>query len=196
MHIDDIMLALQHLHRTLDVGKQDGWEYILIGHSCGATLAFQAVARLLLQDESGMEQPVAVLGVEGIYDIPLLLTNHETSPVYREFITGAFKDEARWTRASPVHFPRETLARVIKGVEVIVIAHSRADELVEIEQATRMLDNLNGVAETKEEKGKIVFGEIEGKHDETWRDGHGVALIVQAALEYLGRNEDPYLIYG
>lgn len=129
-HLHDILTGIATLQDRFKFNNR----YILVGHSCGATLALQTVMHLpescstkittnnninngtpaITQKPQGRQQaikaaaratptpPAAILGVDGIYDIPALLTTYADQPVYRECIKGAFGDDVRdWIRVSP-----------------------------------------------------------------------------------------------
>ncbi|KAL2393296.1 hypothetical protein ABEF93_002817 [Exophiala dermatitidis] len=126
-HLDDICSALALLHETYGLTEDN---YMLVGHSCGATLAFQALQRLCSSTspfESLFSQPpstssrssstpppppppppTAIVGLAGIYDLRLLLDNHRDTPysdIYASFLEGAFgSDKNDWDRASPARF--------------------------------------------------------------------------------------------
>ncbi|KAJ5226957.1 uncharacterized protein N7469_006963 [Penicillium citrinum] len=124
-HIRDVEAALAFLQNTYAFGDK----YILVGHSCGATLAFQAVMGAVAGHRevrfnggvndtgTGAEtvstspgplpprltsQPIAIVGVAGIYDLRRLRDEHSGISAYREFMEGAFGgDELLWDTVSP-----------------------------------------------------------------------------------------------
>ncbi|KAL2429053.1 hypothetical protein ABEF95_004805 [Exophiala dermatitidis] len=121
-HLDDICSGLALLHETYGLTDDN---YMLVGHSCGATLAFQALQRLCSStspSESPFSQPpstssrssstppppTTIVGLAGIYDLRLLLDNHKDTPssdIYASFLEGAFgEDKNDWDRASPARF--------------------------------------------------------------------------------------------
>ena len=73
-HINDVLTAMLYLQETYHFRDQ----YILVGHSCGATLALQVAMKRYWGSqyestfalELNVEPPRAVVGLEGIYDIP------------------------------------------------------------------------------------------------------------------------------
>lgn len=172
-HIRDVEAALAFLQNTYGFGPR----YILAGHSCGATLAFQAVMGAVaghreqslggdVDDASaGAERistspgplpprlsaaPVAIVGVAGIYDLRLLRNTHREISAYQEFIAGAFgEDEMLWDAVSPAQMIGS------RGVEggwrtgrVAVLAHSTDDELVDKGQLESMREALKGWEQT------------------------------------------------
>jgi kynurenine formamidase len=66
-HLNDVIAAFSYLQRTYEFGNN----YILVGHSCGATLTFQ------IPNGNGFVPPAGVLGVEGIYYLGRLRDDHE-----------------------------------------------------------------------------------------------------------------------
>ncbi|KAF8853693.1 hypothetical protein BDZ45DRAFT_677499 [Acephala macrosclerotiorum] len=91
-HLNDVVAALHFLQERFGMGRNS----ILVGHSRGATLAFQIL------NQVGIETPAAVLGVEGIYDLGKLRDDHANIPMYQYFLESAFgTDEEVWKAASP-----------------------------------------------------------------------------------------------
>lgn len=217
-HIRDVEAALAFLQNTYGFGAR----YILVGHSCGATLAFQAVmgavanhreqASIGVDDsETGSEtissspgplpprlsaQPIAIVGIGGIYDLRKLLHTHRDIPAYREFIEGAFGlEELVWDGVSPAQMMGS------RGVEggwksgrLAVLAHSKEDELVDEGQVEAMKEALSGWEKSealipKQEltarDRRVRVLEIGGKHDDAWIDGREVARAIEFAFEQL-----------
>lgn len=168
-HIRDVEAALTLLQNTYGFGSR----YILVGHSCGATLAFQTVMGAVAghreqlftgdADKPGTSDetvfsspdslpsrftahPTAIVGVAGIYDVRKLRDTHREISAYREFIEGAFgTDEKLWDAVSPAQIVGS------RGVEggwkvgrLAVLAHSRDDELVDEVQVDSMRASLRG----------------------------------------------------
>lgn len=137
-HLHDILTGIATLQSRFKFNDR----YILVGHSCGATLALQTIMHLpesfsatmtttttttnndddddddaipaRTQKQQRWQQaitatvratptpPAAILGVDGIYNIPALLTTYADQPVYHECIKGAFGDDIQnWARVSP-----------------------------------------------------------------------------------------------
>lgn len=176
-HQEDVLQALAWLrdaYNLADPDRQSGaWSYVLVGHSCGATLALQAAIKLKLP-------PVAVAGIAGIYDIPTFAQNHVDVPVYGEILAGAFGGgpidqsmKKRWEEASPAHAVKQHDSGW--GLRRLVLAQSRADELVEWEQTELM----RGQAQ---KSFPVQVLEIGGHHDQCWQDGDGVAQTIEALL--------------
>lgn len=173
-HIRDVEAALAFLQNTYAFGSR----YILVGHSCGATLAFQAVMGAVANhreqsfndgaDDSGAgaevvstspgplpprlaAQPTAIVGVAGIYDLRRLLDAHREISAYREFIEGAFgAHEMTWDAVSPAQMVGS------RGVEggwksgrLALLAHSKDDGLVDEGQLEAMRDALKGWEESE-----------------------------------------------
>lgn len=199
-HIEDVLTAIAHIQRTYGFGSR----YLLVGHSCGATLALQVAMK---QDwggatSTGSEKPVApvaVLGVEGLYDLPALVSYHADISAYREFVTTAFgPDSEVWAAVSPAvsaeglsqaHWPEGRL---------VVIAHSHEDELVEWEQVERMQQALKtqgfrsgaaGEASATRDCRQVGLLELHGGHDQVWEEGTELARAVEWTLQELVRLE-------
>ena len=71
-HLTDVLSALEYLHEHYIFDNK----YIIVGHSCGATLALQACASLTA---ATVPPPLAAACVEGIYDMPGLVS-HNSHP--------------------------------------------------------------------------------------------------------------------
>lgn len=154
-HIRDVEAALAFLQNTFGFGSR----YILAGHSCGATLAFQVVMGAVGShpedtfhggaDNTGAgaettsassgplppslpASPTAIVGVAGIYDLRRLCYDHREISAYREIIEGAFgADEMLWDTVSPARmFASRGVEGAWKSGCLAVLAHSKDDELV------------------------------------------------------------------
>ncbi|KAI7038402.1 hypothetical protein KC366_g6624, partial [Hortaea werneckii] len=188
-HLTDILDALRHLQDTFGFGTR----YLLVGHSCGATLAFQAAMMQLPSSSppaSLVTPPLALLAVEGLYDLPALISHHADSPIYQHLITNAFgPNPSDWAAASPAISlslspspSQQHQHQQPPGPQLIALAHSRQDELVEWQQVDRMhaaLKRSGGWDEVGREEaggGRLKLIELHGGHDEVWREGGGAEL--------------------
>ncbi|KAL4905839.1 hypothetical protein BDW74DRAFT_13438 [Aspergillus multicolor] len=188
-HINDIQLALSFLQTKYMFGER----YVLVGHSCGATLAFQAVMRSLATNlekdgeghGDGYVAPLAILGMAGIYDLRLLRDSHSEISAYQEFIEGAFgKDEGVWDAASPGVVKGEEGVEGWKEGRVVVLAHSDEDELCDVAQSEKMKEFF-GEWGKKSEKREVQMLPIKGKHDEAWEKGEELARGILFTIERL-----------
>jgi acetyl esterase/lipase len=189
-HINDVLAAILHLQETYRFEDR----YILVGHSCGACLVLQVAMKRYwgaqYESTTGLSMnvvpPLAVLGIEGLYDLPALVKFHEEQPFYRSFVEHAFGSrEEDWRAASPTS---ADLATSWEDGKLVVIAHSREDELVEWEQPDLMLKALEKEGLTSEGKKKrVVLLELRGKHDQVWEEGAEVARAIEFTVaELLG----------
>jgi kynurenine formamidase len=199
-HLNDILSALSFLGakaetevqlkmggtvRLPDTSSIVKGHYILCGHSCGATLAMQATA-LLSAGERGVRSPVALLGIEGIYDLNALVATH-SHPAYREFITGAFgEEEETWIAAS------QLCCRLQKWQGNALLIHSVNDELVDMQQTDSMVEKLVMQGFTKStvasgsarNEGKRVSKMvIDCMHDEVWEKGIELAKAIRTVTD-------------
>lgn len=170
------MCGLRFLHRQLGLGS----DYVLFGHSAGATLAYQAL--LSPPAAADVALPAAVVGFEGIYDLVGL--DERMGGGYAGFIEGAFgADRAAWREASPT-----TAAGSFgvwagqKGSRLAVLAHSANDELVDMPEVETMERRLraDGVRDL------LVFRDLKGGHFDVLNDGSFARVLVKT-LEELGR---------
>lgn len=197
-HINDVLDGIAYLQREYGFGER----YILAGHSAGATLAFQA-CMCRNWDHGGeptgkrVMSPVAVLGLEGIYDIAALIEYHKTRPyheIYEAFIHSAFGNRHQlqngrevdvWGVASPTN--GEYDVGWANG-RLVVLAHSYEDELVEWEQVELMKDALQKQGWGSDERRRLVMLELKGMHDEVWSEGREVARAVEETIARLVAN--------
>ena len=185
-HINDLLAALLHLQETYAFDDR----YLLVGHSCGATMALQvAMSRKWTSNDAStttktfkLIPPMAILGVEGLYDLPALVDYHKDTPEYLSFVTNAFgSDRAIWAGASPVNAHYETSW---PDGRLVVLAHSREDELVEWEQVELQQKALQAQGwESGKGVRRVELIELRGKHDEVWEDGKELARAIQLAVQ-------------
>lgn len=195
----------------------------MVGHSCGATLAFQAVMGAVSNHREQAitgatenpdisvgvvsaspgpppppltAQPTAIVGVAGIYDLRKLRDAHPDISAYLEFIEGAFEaDELLWDGVSPAQM---TGSRGVEGSwesgRLVVLAHSKEDELVDESQTLAMKDSLEQwekleaeipVQELSHRDRRVHVLPISGSHDEAWESGDQLAYAIIYALEQL-----------
>ncbi|KAK7526307.1 Alpha/Beta hydrolase protein [Phyllosticta citriasiana] len=185
-HVRDVLTGLAFLQRSFGFGAN----YVLAGHSCGATLAFQVAmdhARWIGAEAAAalaVEKPRAVLGLDGLYDMPVIIKDpgpkHEAlTGVYDSFTRGAFgDDEAAWHAISPVSV--ENWKAEWKEGERAVLAQSKEDSLVPYEQTTKMKAML-----TLSRGLGLHIREMEcgGDHNELWQKGDRLAEIVADVVE-------------
>ena len=186
-HITDILAALLYLQETYHFSDR----YLLVGHSVGATLALQVAMKRYWGSqyeptfalELNVLPPVAVVGLEGIYDVPALVARHAEQPVYRDFVTNAMEPED-WAAASPVN---ADFGESWPDGRVVVLGHSREDGLVEWEQVEGLREVLEGQGFADEGERRVRVVELEGEHDEVWRSGEGARAVETAVRELIGR---------
>lgn len=169
----DVSKALIFLEERYGIGSG----FLLVGHSAGATLAFQIQEQF---EGLNIPIPLGVLGVEGIYNIPELVKTYESIPAYREFVENAFgRDEMIWENASPACSKNFAAWEKAKAV---VIAHSDEDELLNRVQADMMMKRLHQSISCRN---KSHYFPATGRHDEIWKDGHELARLIENALALL-----------
>ena len=178
-HVCDVRRGIRHLQKTYGFSNR----YALFGHSCGATLAYQAMNG----DDIGTQQdrtprlepPIAIVGIAGIYDIPALVARHENIPAYKEFVTSAFGVEpATWRQASPMVGADDTAWPW--GVRFVGLCRSRADELVEMSQTELMYRSLQRKSGRSK---RLRMLEIEGSHDDCWETGEGLTKAIEMLVK-------------
>ncbi|OIW29714.1 alpha/beta-hydrolase [Coniochaeta ligniaria NRRL 30616] len=183
-HLADVRCALAFLRREYGVGHGEGeTPYVLYGHSCGATLAWQVVMGVECGGPVGRDavpMPAAVVGFQGMYDLVGL--NRRFKGAYRDMIAGAFgDDEEVWKEVSPVHFKgkfSETWTGCEKGVAVL--AYSPQDEWIDMPE----IDGME--ARLKEEANAGIHvqtrRDLTGGHDEVAESGRTVATVLVQSI--------------
>ncbi|KAM7208516.1 Alpha/Beta hydrolase fold [Naviculisporaceae sp. PSN 640] len=181
-HIADVLTGIAFLQR---LGAANG-RYVLAGHSCGATLAFQAVmdpARWGLKEKT-IGKPSVLLGVNGLYDLAGFIANppakfKDLRDAYEEFTRGAFGDDkAAWKAACPATasaWPHEW-----KDGTRVILVQSRGDSLVPYDQ-------LEGMRAYLEAESSLHVEELEagGEHDQIWEEGDRLAQLCSEAVSRL-----------
>lgn len=191
-HINDVLAAILYLQETYRFGTR----YVLIGHSCGATLALQVAMKRFWGSqydptsalELNVEPPLAIIGVSGIYDIVGLVDDNASVPAYRDLVVNAMGSERKvWEEASPVkgHYEEGW-----KEGNLVVLVHSEDDELVGMEQPEAMWKLLGeqGFSEAAGSEKARKFVKLAGvKHDQVWEDGQIFAEIIARTVDDLAR---------
>ena len=182
-HIEDVLTALCFLQQKYQFGDR----YVLVGHSCGATLAFQAVSGKWRPRSSSREYPLhdfvpplGIAAVAGIYDLRALVESFSTISEYRVFTEAAFgKDESVWTVASPANY---YMHYSWPNARVVVLADSKQDELIDSVQQRLMGENLR-----RQDMPKLIDQciEISGKHDSSWYYGEEMSKVILRVLGLL-----------
>ncbi|KAF3939467.1 hypothetical protein ABW19_dt0204877 [Dactylella cylindrospora] len=177
-HIFDVLTAVTQLQQRYQFGRN----YILVGHSAGATLALQAVRSIFNGRNvnsvipSGDNflpggLPRAVICTEGIYNLPDLVDEY---PDYLSFVQNAFGPPSQsWYDASPACLPgwkSEYDGR-------IVVIQSTEDELLSLRQATGFVRVLEG------EGVKVDVEIVGGRHDEVFKRDELVVVVKKVLAE-------------
>ncbi|KAF4981597.1 hypothetical protein FDECE_17659 [Fusarium decemcellulare] len=177
--VEDVWSALNFLQDKYSLSDK----YILVGHSAGATLAFQ----LLMGDDvlDGRAPPkallpTAIIGVSGIFDLVGINERHDGN--YAGFIQAAFgEDQASWKKASPAHFDSSFKERWTGG-KLTVLAWSTEDTLIDQPE----IDNMSALL-TQQGLKVETLKDLRGEHDFVWQDGSQIARLVITALHQLRR---------
>lgn len=176
-HIHDILTALSFLQDS-GVAK----EYILAGHSCGATLAFQAAMDSKRWGYAGsfFRKPIMLVGLDGLYDVPAFIADPPAShvalvPVYEDFTIGAFGSVDESKPVWPV-IVDDWAGEWPEGQKFgAVLVQSHDDKLVPYSQLELMQKKL---------RGQMPVVEMEGlyDHNELWSKGTILAEILMKAV--------------
>ncbi|BFZ56167.1 hypothetical protein PYCC9005_003209 [Savitreella phatthalungensis] len=172
-HMEDVATALSFLHTNYDMDK-----CILVGHSCGATLAIQVYPKL-------RRHIYGLVLLNGIYDLEALVDEY---PEYNGFVEAAFGplDRTDWSKPSPTSIVRNLDAPVRHIREQFLVCHSQMDELLSMQQSELFLEALADAAIPN-----YAFREIHGKHD----DSPGSDEVLGIVLEQLDKSRSSALQY-
>lgn len=187
-HVNDVLAAILHLQETYRFQGR----YVLAGHSCGACLVLQVAMKRYWSSqyesnpalELNVVPPLALVGLEGIYDIPALVKYHKSQTLYRNFVESAFgANESDWVAVSPTN---SSLEQSWEDGKLVVIAHSHEDELCEWEQPELMIKSLAS-QKFEESSGsrRMHLLELKGRHDQVWEEGKEVARAIEFAIAEL-----------
>ncbi|KAH7152423.1 Alpha/Beta hydrolase protein [Dactylonectria estremocensis] len=174
-HIQDICLGLEFAQKKYQFSDN----YILIGHSAGATLAYQLLmGESVLSERSQPEVslPVVIIGISGIYDLVQINARHDGQ--YAGFIGAAF-DKAHWKSASPAQFEASFRDSWASG-KFTILAWSPEDSLVDEPEIDDMASKLELDGVNVE-----VLKDLTDDHDCVWQEGGQVARLVTLALAKL-----------
>jgi kynurenine formamidase len=194
-HISDVLHALSLL-RSFGLTERS---YILSGHSCGACLAFQAILQpptyYGLQNAINVPCPAAILGLNGLYDLPALVdglgASHEhLAGDYETLLSNAFGiGKNKWAGASPARFDSAVVSKRVeecKAPQLFLLDQSMEDQLVPLNQLERFQAHLG-----ESEGLSVIRGDrCRGKHAAPWEQGFMIWECVRDTLAHL--RELPY----
>ncbi|KAK6065767.1 hypothetical protein SCUP234_12387 [Seiridium cupressi] len=176
-HIHDVWSALGLLQKTYGFGSN----YVLLGHSAGATLALQllmgSTALKGAPVPSDVMRPRAIIGLEGIYDLQGLVDRH--GPAYGELFEGAFGEATNWSDVSPMKYENDFKSDWKEG-ELVVLAWGPDDELIDEPEIQGMNKRL-----IEDKVRTLVFKDLKGTHDGMWEDGKPFADTILKTLSAL-----------
>ncbi|KAK2038413.1 alpha/beta-hydrolase [Colletotrichum somersetense] len=169
-HMSDAVAALKDLNKRHSI---DG-NYVLSGHSVGAQISFFAALETLR--DPAVPKPAAILGISGIYDYPHL---HVTNADYDYLVLNAMRED-QLVAASPAKVRAGKYATL--GSKALILAHSRDDGLVPWDQTEAMQATLASLPELGN---KTHFIELQGAHNDIWKNGVALAKAFTETLALL-----------
>lgn len=207
-HIIDVLHGISFLQDIL--GLKDN--YILIGHSCGATLSCQVlmnrerwrVPRVSVAGAPGSEsvapwnspsppeviKPSVVIGLDGLYDLPGLIKDPGEKharwiPEYEAFTRDAFgDDEETWRQVSPIYV-KDWVGEWGRSTGMVVLVQSHDDTLVPYRQLAGFHETLKPAMAAGVD---VIELPATCDHDALWETGDQIArIIVEALVEYLDK---------
>lgn len=177
-HIEDIARAVTWLlaEEQLDLWRQSTSQpqLFLVGHSAGAQIsAMLAMSQEWLRG-SVWECIKGVVGVEGIYDIPLMIS---AFPSYIDFVEQAFTlDKEIWKAASPQYCCSK------RPLPSFLILFSLEDELLDLPQSTNFLAHLQSQPLSANVRPPQLRTDMVGKHDDMLR----AQEFFKAVMDFFG----------
>ncbi|KAH8693233.1 Alpha/Beta hydrolase protein [Talaromyces proteolyticus] len=183
-HLHDVQAALKFLQDNYSIGEN----YVLVGHSCGATLAFQTVmGRVSGANPSTAPKPKAIVGACGIYDLRLLRDDFKQYGSVNEFITRAFgAEEDVWDEVSPGKVGRsDGVASGWSTGQVAVVASSTGDSLINLPQGLVMGKVLKNWESLADGRTLVLHQDLQEEHDDVWSKGQELASVIIDALQNL-----------
>jgi acetyl esterase/lipase len=169
-HISDVCRAVKYLADKYGMGRDPMIDWIAVGHSCGATMAFQIAMGIdvNIRDLADARPPLAVVGTEGLYDL--------SATPYPDMLTRAFgPNPNEWERVSPAK-NRHLFFSESWRTRYAFLGHSKDDSLVEWQQSLDMYDTVRSFV------GASQLVELAGDHDDIWRKGHQLAGLIGRAV--------------
>jgi kynurenine formamidase len=135
--LEDCARAIAWLRESAEKYSLRESRISLCGHSAGAHIAATIALNPSYLEAEGLKLNVigAVIGLEGIYDIPQLV---KTWPAYdRQFIRRAFAEPENWEKSSPQSHISAGIAawKELSAEARWIVIHSPKDELVDPPQS-------------------------------------------------------------
>jgi acetyl esterase/lipase len=185
-HIVDVLTGLSYLQSKAGFGSN----YVLLGHSCGATLAFQVAMSHSKWGPSAtalqVAKPKAIIGLNGLYDMPTLIRepgekHAALQPVYENFTRLAFGDDEKvWYTICPISVS-DWKVEWAEGSKFVFV-QSHEDSLVPYRQLEDMRKALLASKAEGLEVGELLAA---GDHNELWEKGDRLAEIVVEVVKSL-----------
>lgn len=174
-HVEDIASGLALLAEKHGLNDDN---YVLIGQSAGATLAFQLIMGQGKAAAPEAPLPAAILGVSGLYD--LVGIDNRFKGTYAGFITPAFgPDKDAWKKASPGTYEGKFAERWPKR-KAVMLGNSQTDSLVDMAEMDTMVKRLRSEGiEVDERK------DWDGEHDFIWQDAKHITSALSDLLAKL-----------
>lgn len=176
-HVHDVESALNFLRQ--EHGLKDD-KYVLVGHSAGATLAFQLLMGSSTQAHAPSKPPLpaAIIGVSGIYDLVALDNRHQGN--YAGFITGAFGgNKEGWEAASPAAYTG-SFKTSWPSSKSVILAWSHQDTLIDEPEIDAMAGKL-----IADRVNVSITKDLTGEHDDVWEQGSQLTQLVWQSLAQL-----------
>lgn len=165
--VEDLILSLDFLDKNYPID-----EFILVGHSAGAFNALACLTpenNLLKAYSNVLSKCKSVIGIAGIYSLPLLLDEDKS---YNGFIEEAFgMNHSAWPllaeklASSPLH----------KDVKLLIV-YSKEDELLNYKyQPKYALETFPSILGQQ----NVTSGITEGQHEDTYKSPKTVEIITK-----------------
>ncbi|KAF4451676.1 putative kynurenine formamidase [Fusarium austroafricanum] len=185
-HIIAVLSAIAYLQDDIGVAH----DYVLSGHSCGATLTFQTVMNPDRWAEAAgsasipkVKKPKIIAPLNGLYDLAAFINNppeshNQHQSLYFDFTTNAFGDnETVWKDVCPTIV--SNWSEEWPEGKAVVIAQSKDDGLVPYTQTEIMKENLR-----KNSNIEVIEMPASGDHNDLWKQADEIVEIMKRAVGY------------
>ena len=146
------------------------------------------------RSEEDIIKPMAVVGVEGIYDLRGLRDKYCE---YAGFIEATFgTTEEVWDWVSPMRTREGGVEQGWKEGRLAVLAHSRGDELVDLSQTKAMAEALDHWrrGDPAGMRRVLLLEDLDESHDDVWKKGEELAHVISTAIAELKGMERDYRV--
>lgn len=165
--VNDLISSLNFLDHKFSID-----EFVLVGHSAGAFNALACLApekKILESYNNVLSKCKTVIGIAGIYSLPLLLDEDSS---YSGFVEEAFgTDHSAW----PLLAEKLAASSLHKNVKLLVV-YSKEDELLNYKyQPKYALETFPSILGRQ----NVIIETTDGHHEDTYKSPKTVEIITK-----------------